>query len=222
MIRRRAWALVVVVCLAGVGLPAHASPWRVASAYAPPAGDAASGEAAVDPEAVAAYEAGSNAYALGNYAEAVTHFERAFELSHRSELLFNLGQAYSRWYEISGDLAHLKKGRKLLENYLSFLDEHPDQDDPEARRQTEERLAEVEQLIANQDGPPPETPQEDTKKPVHKKAWFWVVVVGGAAVVAGAVATAVVLSRRNQRDEFDPELGTLGRGIGPGGLGFRF
>ncbi len=210
-------AAVGIALLATAG-PVQASPWRVAprSILAQPASDA------VDPEAIAAYDEGSNAYAMGNYEDAVTHFERAFELSRRSELLFNLGQAYSRWYEISGDIAHLRKGRQLLENYLSFLDEHPDQADPESRRQSEQRLEEVDRLIAaHDDGTETDPGPTDTKKPVHQKAWFWVAVVGGAAVIAGAVTTAVVLGRRN-RDEFDPELGTIGRGVMPGGLGFYF
>jgi tetratricopeptide (TPR) repeat protein len=216
MMLRRTGTVFLAVGVGLLALPAQASPWRI-TAFAP----AEAG--APDPAAVAAYEAGSNAYALGNYEEAVAQFERAFELSHRSELLFNLGQAYSRWYEISGDVGHLKKGRKLLENYVAYIDQHPDQDDPEARRQTEQRLTEIDHLIAQHDaGGDSGTEGEDTQRPVHKKAWFWVVLVGGAALIAGGVTTAVVLSRRNQDGDFDPELGTLGRGVAPGGLGFHF
>lgn len=184
-----------------------------------PAGTA-SGEptSAADPDAVAAFEAGSRAYALGNYADAVLHFERAFELSQRSELLFNLGQAYARWYEISGDGSHLKKARKLLQNYLAFLGAHPAASDAAGRQQAEDRLADVERQIAVDEG---RAGRRD-EKPVHKRAWFWVVLVGGAGLVAGGVATAVVLGRRRAEERFEPELGTIGRGLAPPGLGFRF
>ena len=209
----RSLALAAALGVAGWSSPVAASPWAIAA----PA--EASEGAEVNPEAIQAFEEGSNAYALGNYEEAVGHFERAFELSHRSELLFNIGQAYSRWYEISEDPGHLKKARKLLQNYITFLDDAEDAD-PEARRQAEERLEHVEQELAALDAGD-ETQPVDEKKPVHKKAWFWVVIVGGAAVVAGAVTTGVLLSRRNQGG-FDPELGTIGRDRLPGGLTLRF
>jgi tetratricopeptide (TPR) repeat protein len=194
---------------------AHASPWRV-SAPAVHAAAAAPGAADVDPEAVAAYEAGSRAYALGNYEEAVAGFERAFELSQRSELLFNLGQAYSRWYDISGDVGHLKKARKLLQNYLAFIERQPEGEDPEAESQARERLAEIERQIGDA-----EAPVNGDDKPIHRKGWFWAVVVGAAALVAGGVTVGVVLGRR-RADGFDPELGSIGRAPAPGLPRLRF
>jgi tetratricopeptide (TPR) repeat protein len=208
-------APVVGLALVCASLPAYASPWAISTVTEPAGAD----EPEVDPEAVAAFEAGSKAYAMGNYEDAVKQFELAFELSKRSELLFNLGQAYSRWYELSGDIGHLKKARKLLQNFLSYLDENPDQDDGSARAQADERLTDVQGEIEEWEAI--QAANEAEEKPVHKKAWFWVVLVGGAAVIAGAVTTGVVLSRRNQ-DQFEPELGTIGHGLSPGGLSFSF
>lgn len=170
-------------------------------------------------EAKAEYRAGSDAYALSNYEEAVTHFERAYELSQEPALLFNLGQSYTRWYSISNDPDHLKKARRLYENYVlnvgaTHLDE---QGQADARADAQRRIAEVDRMIANHHDPHARGP-DAPDKPVHKKAWFWVVIIGGAAVVGGAAAAAVILTRP---DGFEPELGTLGRG-GNGGLGLRF
>jgi tetratricopeptide (TPR) repeat protein len=179
-------------------------------------------------EARAEYKAGSDAYALGNYEEAVKHFERSYQLSQEPALLFNLGQSYTRWYDISGDIEHLKKARRLYENYVlnvgsTTLDE---QGQADARADAQARIAEVDRRIAKHEeqsaaqGPGPDKPN----KPVHKKAWFWVVLIGGAAVVGGAVAAVVITTRP---DGFEPELGTLGgaggrAGLGNGGLSLRF
>ncbi len=177
-------------------------------------------------EAKAEYRAGSDAYALGNYEEAVLHFERAYELSQEPALLFNLGQSYTRWYDISNDIEHLKKARRLYENYVlnvgaTHLDE---QGQADARADAQRRITEVDRLIAkHQDttsGPIGED-GETSKKPVHKKAWFWVVIIGGAAVIGGAVAAGVITS--GKRDSWTPELGTIGRSpLESGGLTLRF
>lgn len=181
-------------------------------------------------EAKAEYRAGSDAYALGNYEEAVLHFERAYELSQEPALLFNLGQSYTRWYDISNDVEHLKKARRLYENYVlnvgaTQLDE---QGQADARADAQRRITEVDRLIAKHqnaaNGPVGEGDKSD--KPVHKKAWFWVAIIGGAAVVGG-VAAAVVITTRPKG--FEPELGIIGSSpsspsspVGRGGLTLRF
>jgi tetratricopeptide (TPR) repeat protein len=178
-------------------------------------------------EAKAEYRAGSDAYALGNYEEAVGHFERAYELSQQPELLFNLGQSYTRWYDISNNVDHLKKARRLYENYVlnvgaTQLDE---QGQADARADAQRRIAEVDRAIAKHENTKGGTgPVDDDKpdKPVHKKAWFWVAIIGGAAVVGGVVAAVVVTTRPKG---FEPELGTIGS-MGSsghsGGLTLRF
>lgn len=60
---------------------------------------------------------GQDAYDLGKYGVAVAKFELAFELSSEPALLFNIGQAYWQWYSIEPDIEHLRKARKLFENY---------------------------------------------------------------------------------------------------------
>lgn len=177
-------------------------------------------------EAKSEYRAGSDAYALGNYEEAVLHFERAYELSQEPALLFNLGQSYTRWYDISNDVEHLKKARRLYENYVlnvgaTHLDE---QGQADARADAQRRIAEVDRLIAkHQDAANGPVGEDDdtSKKPVYKKAWFWVVIIGGAGAIAGGIAAGVITS--GKPESFTPELGTIGRApLEGGGLSLRF
>lgn len=220
---RSALAFLLPVALLLGAVPVQASPWSVRGMAA---GAATSGGPAPSAEARAEWEQGSNAYALGNYEEAVLHFERSYELSQEPALLFDVGQAYSRWYELSDDVAHLRKALKLYENYQLYLDGATDSDPArieQAKTDTRERVAAVEALIAEhearadgQTGEPKDPDvDEGEKKPLVKRGWFWGTIVG-VLVVAGGVTAAVLLTRPDD-DEFDPELGTIGaRPLGPG------
>lgn len=202
------------------------SPWAIELAPAS-AGSEASSDTEVDIEAAKAeYKLASDAYALGNYEQAIGHFERAYELSQEPALLFDLGQAYTRWYDLSNDVEHLKKARRMYENYVINLDvtEMSDEDKAHARSDAQRRIAEVDRRIADhRDSPAAGSEDEgerDAKKPVHKKAWFWVALVGGVAVITAGVTTGVLLGTR--RDGFQPELGTIGRAPSGGGFTVRF
>lgn len=202
------------------------SPWAIELAPASEGGGEAS-ESEVDIEgAKAEYRLASDAYALGNYEQAIGHFERAYQLSQEPALLFDLGQAYTRWYDLSNDVEHLKKARRMFENYVINLDvtEMTDEEKANARTDAQRRIAEVDRRIADHREAKPKTDDTDTddaaKKPVHKKAWFWVAILGGLAVVTAGVATGVVLGTR--RDGFQPELGTIGRAPSSGGFTLRF
>ncbi len=94
------------------GEPPPAGP---ATEEAPPASDEpAEGDRA---EAAAAFLEGSKYYELGQYPRAVEAFERAWELSHEPLLLFNLGQAHRKWYDVEPDIEHLRRARVAFENY---------------------------------------------------------------------------------------------------------
>ncbi len=202
-----------------------ASPWTIAPLDL---GDVqpTSGDEHPDIEAAKAeYRKGSDAYALGNYEEAVEHFERAYQLSQEPALLFDLGQSYTRWYDLSNELEHLKKARRMYENYVINLDATGlgDGDKADARADAQRRITEVDRRIAQHQSSPTSQPQDDRdpeKKPVHKRAWFWVAIVGGLAVIGGVAAGVVLATRRP--DEFTPELGTIGRSPAGGGLTLRF
>jgi tetratricopeptide (TPR) repeat protein len=217
-----------VLALAIAGLPpvAHASPFAVPMIEAAPSADEpAEPEDPVLAEAKEEYRAGSDAYALGNYEDAVAHFERAYELTHQPELLFNLGQSYTRWYDISNDLDHLEKARRLYENYVLNVGatDMDEEQQAQARADAQRRITEVDRRIAQHEdaiGSKPDSDDDKPKKPVHKKAWFWVTIVGGLAVIGGVTAAVVLTTRK---PGFEPELGTIGGvPLEGGGLTLRF
>ncbi len=222
-------ALVSALALVLVPLEARAlSPYAIAAP--PPASSSETSEPGIDIEqAKAEYKLASDAYALGNYEEAIRHFEAAYKLSQEPALLFDLGQAYTRWYDLSNDLGHLEKARRMYENYVINLDATTldDEEKAHARADAQKRIAEVDRRIADHEDRGNAGPADAGKgsdKPVHKKAWFWVAILGGLAVVGAGVATGVVLGTR--RDAFEPELGTIGGqspgGQSPGGWAIRF
>jgi tetratricopeptide (TPR) repeat protein len=229
---RRLLPVALTAVMIATALPpsiVHASPFGVPIVATQPEGEESEEEelSEADREAQAEYRAGSDAYALGNYEEAVRHFERSYELSQQPALLFNLGQSYTRWYDISNDVEHLKKARRLYENYVlnvgaTHLDE---QGQADARADAQRRITEVDRLIAKHQDATTGPVGEDDKpnKPVHKKAWFWVAIIGGAAVIGGVTAAVAVTTRPKG---FEPELGIIGRSpsspLGGGGLSLRF
>lgn len=174
-------------------------------------------------EAKAEYKKGSAAYQTGRYEDAVGHFERSFELSHRSDLLFNLGQAYARWYEVSDEPEHLRRARRLFKNYVVAVEDRPDMET--SRKDAERRIEEIGRQLEQIKEDEPEVvvgPAKPADKPLYKKGWFWGTIVGVVVVAAAATTAGVLISRRN-RDSFEPELGTLGE-LGPSspGAGFSF
>lgn len=87
------------------------------------ADEAAEPEPEVDPEqakrdqAKKAYGEGSDLYELGKYPEAIEQFKLAWELSKEVQLLFNLGQAYWKWYDVDPDVDHLRQAAVFFRNY---------------------------------------------------------------------------------------------------------
>lgn len=186
------------------------------------------------------YKAGTQAYALGNYEQAIVHFERSYALSNHPYLLYNLGLAYTQWYGLSNDAGNLRKARRLFQNYLKALADDPKMDQ-EQRDDAEAQIAKIDEQLAeiaarSPAAAPPEGPSEaagappprggdvppPSKQPVYKKGWFWGVIVVGALAVAGGVTAGVLASRRDERGP--AELGNIGptRGEVPTGLGLRF
>lgn len=236
---RRLALVVLSVLLASAPARAHAqpdAPGRTGmSEGAAAEGEKATSAVPLSSDPALEYKLGTQAYALGKYEQAIAHFERSYELSNHPYLLYNLGMAYAQWYGLSADVGHLRKARRLFQNFLKVLAEDPSLDqeqraDAEAQiARLDEQIAEHEARVAAAEGPkeaeplPPAGPvDEPARPPVYRRGWFWAVVGVGVLAVAGGVTAAVLISRRD--DGNPPELGTIGptRGQAPVGLGFRF
>ncbi len=77
---------------------------------------------------------GSQRYELGQYPLAIEHFERAWELSQEPLLLFNLGQANWKWFEVDPDPEHLRRARQSFDNYDKRMRGTKDYDPTEVHR----------------------------------------------------------------------------------------
>jgi tetratricopeptide (TPR) repeat protein len=95
--------------------------------------------APVDREARNLFEAGQEAYATGSYERALEYFERAYALSPRARLLYNIATTADR----------MRADARALEAYRAFLAAEPE---TERRAEVEARIAFIEGLVR----PPPE------------------------------------------------------------------
>jgi len=73
-------------------------------------------DASLDAEARALYEAGELAYQRGRFENALEHFSRAYKLSQRPELLYNIGSAADR----------LRLDEQALDAFLKYLEALPE------------------------------------------------------------------------------------------------
>lgn len=176
-----------------------------------------------DAEARANFEAGVVAYNDGRVSDALGYFQRAYDLSHRPELLFNVATAHER----------LRHDAEAIAAYQGYLDQVPDAPN---RRFVEERIAFLRQASTTPTGPSAEpvtavvpTPEDAARaaepasaptasaptsddrasQPLVKRWWFWTTI--GAVVVAGVV-TGVVLGTRGDAGTQSPVPGDVGAG----------
>jgi tetratricopeptide (TPR) repeat protein len=202
--------LLALLLALGPSSVAYAQAAAAAAPAAAPAPAGASDEAA----ARAAFEKGTSAYALGDFAEAAKQYEAAFRLKMDPALLYNAAQAHRR-------ANNRTRAIELYENLLRVFPNAPNRD---VARQHLEELKKGAPVAAGvapgavtppattpTPGPgtlvPPPIPtfEPGTAAPVavekssgdpgprtlYKKPWFWGAVVG---VVLVGVVTAVAVS----------------------------
>lgn len=170
-----------------------------APAPEPAAEDADPAPAQGDPEAEAreAFREGSDAYAEARYGEAMRLFRRAYELSGRAALLYNIGLTADR---LRDDAAAVD----AFERYLASGED--------ARRdEVERRLAASRARLIASSVPDPVEPDPDPSPPLGaespSRAGPWAVGLTGAALaVGGAVMLAV--GARQVADVNDTPTGT--------------
>jgi hypothetical protein len=102
----------------------------------------------VDPEAQRAFEQGRDAYENGRFAEALQHFERAYEISRSPKLLFNIGRA------ADSDL----QPQRAVEAYQAYLDAVRDADNRAFVVARIEKLREAQRASAPVAPPAPAAP----------------------------------------------------------------
>jgi tetratricopeptide (TPR) repeat protein len=90
------------------------------------------------------YEEGKTAYRLGRFDEAVQKFEAAYASSQLPTILYNIGLSYERLYTTSNDVAHLRKAKVLLQNFLLETQKDSSLGDP---TEIESQIAEVDAMI---------------------------------------------------------------------------
>lgn len=61
------------------------------------------------------------AFELGRYSEAISEFEKAYALKRDPRLLYNLGLAYYRRYELHGAAPDIQQARHLFRRFLLFV-----------------------------------------------------------------------------------------------------
>jgi tetratricopeptide (TPR) repeat protein len=138
------------------------------------------------------FRKGEKLFALGKFAEALTHYEAAYEAQPMPELLFNIGQCHRNLKNYDQAIFSFEKylrekpnaaNRKAVEKLIDDLVEEQARERERRRRQQEEEAARRVPLI-----PPDREPDRprDESKPFYATWWFWtgVVLVGAGAGAA--------------------------------------
>ncbi|MFT3925013.1 MAG: hypothetical protein QM778_20930 [Myxococcales bacterium] len=160
-----------------------------AAQAAPPQGEVGHSR---DDEARALFEAGKVAYEDGRYVDSLGYFERAYELSQRSALQYNIGLAYDR----------LRRDREAVAAFETYLNHEPD---PERVSEVQNRVralrASLAEAEANEQAradaakrsavplaPTPANTREHSERTRKRRLW------GGVAAAVVAVSAGVIIS----------------------------
>jgi hypothetical protein len=142
----RAMAVALMLCVLSLASTAAAQ----AAASSPPA--------PTDAEAHALFTAGQLAFQSGRFETALGHFTRAYELSHRAELLFNIGQCQDF-------LRHDADALTAFEGYLAAVPDAP------TRAVVEARVVALRAAVAaSAPAAPPSTDEAVVSPPVETSA----------------------------------------------------
>lgn len=176
--------------------------FSLAVAFALPGRAHAQSAPVEDTDARTLFQLGQSAFDDGRYQAALDYFQQAYDLSHRPQLLYNIGQAADR----------LRLDRRALEAFESFLRDAPEspQHTP-TRARVEVLRAAVEQAEAREraaaEAPTPAqtaaaapvaVAQPDAPRSSGSPALGWAIAGGGGgALVVGAVFLALGLSDKS-------------------------
>lgn len=235
----RGWSggVAVAAMLAGVPATGVAAPFAPAEGAAPaeepapteePApAESLPGELVVDPaeadraNAEAAYREGSDLYEMGKYPEAVEKFQLAWELSKEEQLLYNLGQAHWKWYDVDPDVDHLRQAALFFRNYDKRMRLTPDYDPVEIDnilKAIDAQIEIAERKIADANRPvivQPGGPTEDELAWQQRRrttrglnaSGTTLIVVGGVTLGAGVAALLSRVGHKLVLDNASPSAG---------------
>lgn len=158
------------------------------------------------------FEAGEQNYAAGRYAEAVRNYRRAYELSGRPQLLFNLANAHERQGEYEA-------AARELSQYLSSLEQPRERvaieqriDSLERRFQAQQRLRE--ELASLRDYRRRTEPELLRLRPRGPPQWpAWLTAGVGVAILGASLATGLAANSAGQRAEADCVSAPGGRSL---------
>ena len=165
--------------------------------------------------AAALFEQGSSDYTLGNYPSAIEKFEEAYRLSNEPEMLYNLGQAYWKSYDVEPSVDVLRKARVLFLNYQKILGnggEHSDEVETfigKLEAQIEGLGAELEEHPNEQPtdpGPAASTPDNDRKGALGPMGFAGIGLAGVGALGGGSLVAVGLISRQRLVDQRADEL----------------
>lgn len=147
-------------------------------------------DATAEAEARSVFDAGQVAFNDARYGDALVYFERAYRLSHRPALLFNIGLCHDR---LRDDAAAIE----AYERYLAEVPSAPNRREVDGRLEAlhrAQRLPVHPADVAEVDTAPAVTGRgAPTASPaVYETWWFWTIV--GVVVLGSAVGIAVAAS----------------------------
>lgn len=189
-------------------------------------------ESSSNAEAETMFRRGQAKYETADYNGAIDLWTEAYSLvdstpetaSIKALLLYNLAQAHVKAYELDEDDIHLKQAQQLLQSFrnnLELLYEDKAQLDEETKK-VDERLAEIEQMLAAakpapepepDEPPPPELepePEPVIDDPSDARPGKPLIITGGVLLGLGvgagvvAIAGAVIGSGANDIADLDP------------------
>jgi tetratricopeptide (TPR) repeat protein len=171
------------------------------SALAEPSADTRSLESAApearDEEARARFEAGRLAFEAGRFADALEDFGRAYELSKRPGLLFNMGASCARLQQREQALEYFERYRTELPEARNRAE--VDAKIQELRTELSRARAASRQSAAQTHPAVAPAPLSLAEEPGALRRWPWALVAGGAAVsAAGGVLLWLSLQAKDR------------------------
>lgn len=146
---------------------------------------------ALDDEARERFSLGRTFYEAGHFREAAEQFDRAYRLSGRPQLLYNL-------YVAQRDAGNWSAAESSLRGYLEKVPDAPDRITLDARlrsleEQNAQRRKQAEESAAARKR---EAMRQTHKEVVHSKV-PWIVAASGGALLAGSIVTGVIAKSKD-------------------------